>query len=210
MSHKHHIIPKHAGGTDNPRNLIELSIDEHAEAHRKLYEEYGRWQDYVAWQGLAKLSPKEELVKIRQSEAGKKCRQLHPNPFKNVQTKTNFAINQEQQARASKLSKTQSAMEKRNKTFKERKHQQKENNSNFGKVWCVEKSSVELVNRKMYYKNEIPSGWIPTSEWRDNRKNKNSNAYGKHWYNNSQINFYLKPDDDKITLFNLSRGRLTK
>jgi hypothetical protein len=69
MSHKHHIIPKHAGGTDDPSNLVELSVDDHAEAHRKLYEEYGRWQDYVAWQGLAKLSPKEELVRIRQREA---------------------------------------------------------------------------------------------------------------------------------------------
>ena len=26
MKHKHHIIPKHAGGTDDPDNLIELSI----------------------------------------------------------------------------------------------------------------------------------------------------------------------------------------
>jgi hypothetical protein len=72
MSHKHHIIPRHAGGTDDPSNLIELSVDDHAKAHKTLYEQYGRWQDYVAWQGLAKLSPKEELVKIRQKEAGRK------------------------------------------------------------------------------------------------------------------------------------------
>ena len=44
ITHKHHIIPKHIGGTDDPSNLIELIIPEHAEAHRKLYEEYGRWQ----------------------------------------------------------------------------------------------------------------------------------------------------------------------
>ena len=80
-SEKHHIIPKHAGGTDDPSNLVELSVDDHAEAHRKLYEEYGRWQDYVAWQGLAKLSPKEDLVKRLQSEGGKLRHQLHPNPF---------------------------------------------------------------------------------------------------------------------------------
>ena len=51
--HKHHIIPRHAGGTDDPSNLVELTIPEHAEAHRKLYEEYGRWQDKVAWQTLS-------------------------------------------------------------------------------------------------------------------------------------------------------------
>jgi hypothetical protein len=51
--HKHHIIPKHAGGTDDPENLIELTVEEHAEAHRKLYEEDGRWQDLVAWKALS-------------------------------------------------------------------------------------------------------------------------------------------------------------
>jgi len=60
------------GGTDDPSNLIELTPQEHAEAHRKLYEEQGYWQDYVAWQGLAKLATKEENVHMLLSEAGKK------------------------------------------------------------------------------------------------------------------------------------------
>lgn len=51
--HKHHIIPKHAGGTDDPSNLILLTVEEHAEAHRLLYEEHGRLQDYYAWKGLS-------------------------------------------------------------------------------------------------------------------------------------------------------------
>lgn len=53
MKHKHHIIPRHMGGTDDSNNLVELSVSEHAEAHRKLYEQYGRWQDYIAWKGLS-------------------------------------------------------------------------------------------------------------------------------------------------------------
>ena len=72
MKHKHHIIPKHMGGTDEPSNLVELTPEEHAEAHRVLYEEHGHWQDYVAWQGLAKLATKEEHVHMLLSEAGKK------------------------------------------------------------------------------------------------------------------------------------------
>ena len=51
------------GGTDSPENLIELSIEEHAEAHRKLYEEHGCWQDKVAWLGLKKLITYEEILK---------------------------------------------------------------------------------------------------------------------------------------------------
>jgi hypothetical protein len=62
MKHMHHIIPKHAGGTDDPANLVELSIDEHAEAHRRLYEEFGRWQDKIAWLGLAGLITHEERL----------------------------------------------------------------------------------------------------------------------------------------------------
>lgn len=37
------------GGTDDPSNLIELTIEEHAEAHKKLYEEYGLEEDRIAW-----------------------------------------------------------------------------------------------------------------------------------------------------------------
>lgn len=66
--HKHHIIPKHMGGTDELSNLIELTVADHAEAHRILYEQYGRWQDYVAWQGLLKLTPKEELIRTVHSK----------------------------------------------------------------------------------------------------------------------------------------------
>ena len=72
MLHKHHIIPRHMGGTDDQSNLIELTPDEHAEAHRLLYEQHGHWQDYVAWQGLAKLASKAEHTKMLLSAAGKK------------------------------------------------------------------------------------------------------------------------------------------
>ena len=30
--HSHHIIPKHIGGTDDPSNIIELTVEEHAAA----------------------------------------------------------------------------------------------------------------------------------------------------------------------------------
>lgn len=72
MKHKHHIIPKHAGGTDEPSNLIELTTEEHAEAHKKLYEQYGRWQDFYAWQGLSGQIGKEELIRQIQSVANSK------------------------------------------------------------------------------------------------------------------------------------------
>jgi hypothetical protein len=72
MKHKHHIIPKHMGGSNDPSNLIELTPGEHAEAHRLLYEEYGHWQDYVAWQGLAKLNENFDAAKQSIIEGGRK------------------------------------------------------------------------------------------------------------------------------------------
>ena len=33
------------GGTDDPSNLIKLTVEDHAAAHKKLYEEHGKLQD---------------------------------------------------------------------------------------------------------------------------------------------------------------------
>ena len=70
--HFHHIVPKHIGGTDDPSNLIRLSIEEHAEAHRKLYEEHGRWQDKVAWKSLSGQITCAEATKLAQIIANSK------------------------------------------------------------------------------------------------------------------------------------------
>ena len=51
--HKHHIIPKHMGGTNDPSNLVTVTIEEHANLHKQLWEELGHWQDKVAWLALS-------------------------------------------------------------------------------------------------------------------------------------------------------------
>ncbi len=69
LTHKHHIIPRHAGGTNDKTNIIELTPEEHAEAHRILFETYGRWQDYLAWQGLSGRMDKEQINREKASKA---------------------------------------------------------------------------------------------------------------------------------------------
>jgi hypothetical protein len=71
MKHIHHIIPKHMGGTDDLSNLIELTVKEHAEAHRLLYEQHGHWQDYCAWQALSGRLGQEEILRMKQGMANK-------------------------------------------------------------------------------------------------------------------------------------------
>lgn len=62
------------GGSDDPSNLIEVTVEEHAEAHRKLWLEHGNYKDYLAWQGLSKMIGKEELIRelLSHTHKGKK------------------------------------------------------------------------------------------------------------------------------------------
>jgi len=91
--HKHHIIPKYLGGTDEPSNLILLTIEEHAAAHEKLYNEYGNWEDYLAWKGLSGHISKDEINKIKLSEAGKKGANLSAKPWWTNGIKNKRSIN---------------------------------------------------------------------------------------------------------------------
>lgn len=71
MKHIHHIIPKHMGGTDDPENLIELTIEEHAEAHRVLYEQHNNEYDRIAWLSLSGQINISEAKKLAQLEGSK-------------------------------------------------------------------------------------------------------------------------------------------
>lgn len=59
------------GGSDDSSNLIELTVEEHAEAHRKLWEEYGNIKDYCAWKGLEGTIGKEEIVRLLMDPTGR-------------------------------------------------------------------------------------------------------------------------------------------
>lgn len=71
MRHIHHIVPKHMGGSDDPSNLVSLTVEEHAAAHKTLYEKYGKKEDYIAWKGLEGTIGNEELISIKCSLGGK-------------------------------------------------------------------------------------------------------------------------------------------
>ena len=68
MKHIHHIIPRHMGGSDDPSNLIELTREEHAQAHLKLYEQFGKKEDLGAYYLLTGQT--DEAAKISSSLGG--------------------------------------------------------------------------------------------------------------------------------------------
>ena len=49
------------GGSDEKDNLVKLSVEEHALAHKELFEEYGKYEDYIAWKSLTSQIGKEEI-----------------------------------------------------------------------------------------------------------------------------------------------------
>jgi hypothetical protein len=83
MKHIHHILPQYLGGTDDPSNLIELTVEAHAEAHRLLYEQHGNWQDYCAWQALSGRIGQEEILRMKQGMANK-GRKRTPEQIENM------------------------------------------------------------------------------------------------------------------------------
>ena len=74
--HTHHKYPRHFFkkeewkhldfDVNDPSNLIQLSIEDHAEEHRKLYEKYGYWEDKVAWKTLSGQISVAEAIKETQ------------------------------------------------------------------------------------------------------------------------------------------------
>ena len=73
IKHKHHIVPRHVGGSDDPSNIVELTVIEHAAAHFWLWLKHNRWQDLVAWRGLSGMIGSEEAIRLAQIEGAKKA-----------------------------------------------------------------------------------------------------------------------------------------
>ena len=72
MKHKHHVQPLYQGGRELPENIIEVSVEEHAEIHKQRWLDNGNIEEYLAWQGLVLYAQQQERIKKDLSEAGKK------------------------------------------------------------------------------------------------------------------------------------------
>lgn len=67
--HKHHIIPKFLGGTDEATNLVEITRKEHAQLHLQRYKDCGHKEDLGAYYLLTGQTDKS--MKVAQSLGGK-------------------------------------------------------------------------------------------------------------------------------------------
>lgn len=78
VAHKHHIMPRHLGGDNSEENMVRVSVAEHAEIHRCLWIYGGRWQDELAWKGLAGLIGKDDIMKEIYYRAGSSPKSPYP------------------------------------------------------------------------------------------------------------------------------------
>lgn len=153
LKHKHHIIPKHAGGTDHPDNLVLLTPEEHAEAHKVLWETHGRWQDYIAWQGLSKRMSNEEIIreKARLANTGRapwhKGKKTIP---RSEETKKKISETMKKRGHRPSNEAIKKGSEKRIAALK-------------NKVYTVEEKKKKSEILKEYYKNN-PKSFAPRSE----------------------------------------------
>ena len=60
--HNHHIIPRYEGGSDDPSNIVLLTVTQHAMWHYAEWTRKHNLQDKLAWQGLSRIVGQEELV----------------------------------------------------------------------------------------------------------------------------------------------------
>ncbi len=93
MIHKHHIIPKYAGGTDDLTNIVELTPTQHAMWH---WAEWQRKQNYLDFCAYKMILGDVKNPEFRHARAkafghigGKRVHEVHPNLAKENGVKGN-------------------------------------------------------------------------------------------------------------------------
>ena len=142
VTHKHHIVPRHAGGSNDPSNLIELTVEEHAEAHRILFEQHGRWQDEIAWLNLTGRITCEEarVLAVKKSLTGIPKSDQHKKNMSDSMKRASSKIHTKEASR--KLSETMKRLGRRPP-------------NSAGKVWITDGIKQTLILPT----TEIPNGY---------------------------------------------------
>ena len=169
MKHIHHIIPRHMGGTDDSSNLIELTVEEHAEAHRLLYEQHGKEEDRIAWLALCGQITHEEAVREGKRLGRQKTNEILKERYgddwkKIIARKGNDRLLEilkqdpdflRRVNPKSFLGKKHKEESKKKIGEKNSKHQKGEGNSQYGTCWITNGTDSIKVKKD----SPIPEGW---------------------------------------------------
>jgi len=98
MKLKHHIIPKHSGGTNDKDNIIIISPKMHIALHKDRWKVLGEMGDYIAWKMMMGGIVYEEARR----EAAR-ARMLRDNPAKRPEVRKKLSENNSQRRKEVRL-----------------------------------------------------------------------------------------------------------
>lgn len=176
LKHKHHIMPRYRGGSDDPSNLVEVSVVQHAMWHFCNYQLWGAPEDRLAWRALAGSIGKEEIAiekqKIGSAKGGAKVKQLietdeeyrakwsekvkksHENPEYKKKNADHLRSIQHIGVEAARKPESRAKLSK---TLRRIGHQKGEKNSQYGTRWI---HNLELrVSSRVKKDYPLPEGW---------------------------------------------------
>ena len=131
---------------------------------------------------------------------GQKSSSRASNPFKDSEFQKTLAWTRDpgRMKLLGQKANTPDANAKRKNTFKEIKHSQGENNSQFGRIWISNVLTKEV--KRITINDTIPEGWV---------KGKKGNVPTKLWVNNSVKEHYILCErEQEYKLKGFSSGRL--
>lgn len=174
LRHKHHIVPRYKGGTDDPENLVEVSVTQHAMYHYCNYQLWANVEDYVDWRGLSGqiseqefLAEKLRLFGTKGAKALKKRIESDPKMAEEASRKRSLSWqrNKEKnlkqirinQPLAVEAARSPEARKKKMESLKQIKHQQGEKNSQYGKRWIHNKQLK--TSKRIGNIDPLPKDW---------------------------------------------------
>ena len=175
ITHRHHIIPRYMGGTDIAENLVEVSVTQHAIFHYCNYRLWKNEEDKIAWKMLGgQITAGEAYLEARKlggKRGSQKIKEKYQNPevLKVYKEKCKKAFynspNKEymierakiNQPKATEAAKNPESNRKRKQTLSAIKHQQGNNNSQYGSMWITD--GTKENTRKISKNESIPEGY---------------------------------------------------
>jgi hypothetical protein len=144
------------GGSDDTSNLVELTVEEHAAAHKKLWEEHSRWQDELAYKGLCKLLNHDEIslqASIKANQ-GRKFTEEHRNNISNALK--GHKLSHETRLKISETRKMRNIKPKQYERTSEMRQKMSESSKNRAKIICSCGKTVDVSNHGRWHKNCLP------------------------------------------------------
>lgn len=142
------------GGSNEKSNLVELTIEEHALAHKQLYEIYGKNEDYIAWKMLEGKDDECESQRIILAKEGFKKFMLSEN-FENFKQNISNSLKGKKQSIESNL--------KRSISLK-KAHKEKRHSNPFSKK---DKEYFRQLYKKTNGAERLANGRKKSKKWKD-------------------------------------------